>query len=919
LVDRTKPDIILGCESKLDSNYTSTEVFPPGFEVFRKDRSSSGGGVFVAVTDSLLVTHECCLDVGAEIVWIKLQTTCSKPLYISSFYRPPSSGIDPLEALEQSLAAIPCRSLPNIILSGDINLPDINWESMTHTPSPQYGHSVNDKFIQVCQDSNLTQCVSQPTRGNNILDLFLTTNPDLVTHQEITEGISDHDAVLTEVNIKAKHTRKKPRNVYLFKKGNMDNVKEHLRLGYDKFSEIEQPVEGLWQSFKFVLFEAINAHIPTKEITGRWDIPWLTRDLKRFTRIKQKLYNRAKNTNDKVDWLKFKEFRKAVKAKMLKAHDDYIMDLIDTSPSKDTDGNNNVVYKAGSKFWKYIKAKKQQAVGVATLKSKDRLATTAADKAAVLNEQYQSVFTQEDRSNMPNLGPSNIPDIPKLEFSTVGIEHLLKSIDPRKANGPDLIPTRVLKECAEEIAPYLRIIYEQSFVTGEVPQDWTTANVTAIYKKGDRSTPSNYRPVSLTCVPCKLMEHIIYSHIMAHLNDHSILSDNQHGFRKNRSPDTQLIITTEKLSRALDQGIQSDVIILDFSKAFDKVPFKKLLLKLDHYGIRGNTNRWISSWIEHRSQTVVIDGEKSEPADVTSGVPQGSVLGPLMFLIYIDDISKNVDSELRLFADDSLLFRTVKSQQDHDDLQHDLDILVEWAKVWQMEFNPLKCAVLRVHRTKSPIQGSYSMLGMQLAEVTHHPYLGIELSDDLSWNLHINNVISKASRVLGFISRNLYRCPEQIKVQAYLTLVRPHLEYASSIWDPYTSTLIKKMEMVQRRAARFARGCYSREPGTVTALLQDLEWQSLEIRRKLNRLAIFYKATNNQIALNIPDYIRKPLRKSRQYHESKYTQLSTSTSYYQNSFFPRTIVDWNKLPANVIDAPGIPLFKLEAQKHLCPM
>ena len=125
-------------------------------------------------------------------------------------------------------------------------------------------------------------------------------------------------------------------------------------------------------------------------------------------------------------------------------------------------------------------------------------------------------------------------DIPKLEFRTVGIEHLLKSIDPRKANGPDLIPTRVLKECAEEIAPYLRIIYEQSFVTGEVPQDWTTANVTAIYKTGDRSTPSNYRPVSLTCVPCKLMEHIIYSHIMAHLNDHSILSDNQHGFRKNR-------------------------------------------------------------------------------------------------------------------------------------------------------------------------------------------------------------------------------------------------------------------------------------------------------------------------------------------------------------------------------------------------
>ena len=218
-----------------------------------------------------------------------------------------------------------------------------------------------------------------------------------------------------------------------------------------------------------------------------------------------------------------------------------------------------------------------------------------------------------------------------------------------------------------------------SLDNGSLPEDWRNANISPIFKKGDRHTAANYRPVSLTCVCCKMLEHIICRHIMNHLEHYKILTNLQHGFRSGHSCESQLIITLDDIMKQFDSKKQTDLAILDFSKAFDTVPHKKLLHKLKHYGIDGKINKWIRSFLTQRKQQVVIEGESSDSCSVDSGVPQGTVLGPLLFLCHIIDLPNCVKSKVRLFADDCLLYTSVKTIQDQIQLQEDLKALEFWA------------------------------------------------------------------------------------------------------------------------------------------------------------------------------------------------------------------------------------------------
>ena len=242
------------------------------------------------------------------------------------------------------------------------------------------------------------------------------------------------------------------------------------------------------------------------------------------------------------------------------------------------------------------------------------------------------------------------------------------------------------------------------------------------------------------------------------------------------------IITLEDLTSNLDHCKQSDITLLDFAKAFDTVPHQRLFLKLHHYDIQSTIKKWIQAWLCYSEQSVLVEGEKSAPVSVMSGVAQGTVLGP-SFLIYINDIGLNIKSRIRLFADDTLLYATVSSEDDANTLQQNLDSLVAWPTLWQMSLNCDKCKILNVYRSKNPIIHQYTMNGVPLDIVAHHPYLGVELSSNLNWSFHIENIIGKANRSLGFIRRSLYFYPEGVKIEAYLTLVRPCLEYACSIWD----------------------------------------------------------------------------------------------------------------------------------------
>ncbi|KAK2170960.1 hypothetical protein NP493_1120g01059 [Ridgeia piscesae] len=288
----------------------------------------------------------------------------------------------------------------------------------------------------------------------------------------------------------------------------------------------------------------------------------------------------------------------------------------------------------------------------------------------------------------------------------------------------------------------------------------------------------------------------------------------------------------------MDNKSQIDAILLDFAKAFDKVPHKRLLSKLAFYGITGNTKNWIKSFLSHRKQRVSVNGALSDNTCVTSGVPQGSVLGPVLFLLYIN----------------SIIYRIIKSETDNNILQSDLIQLQTWSNKWQMEFNIPKCVHLPITNKTKPRLHSYSLCGVPLSTISSHPYLGIKLDTKLTWANHITDIASKSSKVLGMIKRTLGPCKPNVKETAYNMLVRPKLEYASPIWNPHTTTQIKHLEKVQHCAARFVKNNHRRQ----TDLIATLGWPTLERRRIIKQAMTFYKILNNIINITPPPGLLKP-------------------------------------------------------------
>jgi hypothetical protein len=404
-----------------------------------------------------------------------------------------------------------------------------------------------------------------------------------------------------------------------------------------------------------------------------------------------------------------------------------------------------------------------------------------------------------------------------------------------------------------------------------------------------------------------MLEHIVCKHILNHFDKFNILTILQHGFRKGYSCASQLLITLHDLLKCYDDNNQVDIAILDFSKAFDTVPHQRLLGKLDFYGIDGPILNWISQFLTNRYQRVVVDGVYSSSVKVASGVPQGTVLGPLLFLAYINDLPQRVKSQVRLFADDCLLYRPIKSEADHVLLQQDLTELGKWADEWGMRFNAQKCYVLRICRKSNPSGWFYSMGDHILQQVKDSAYLGVNISEDLKWEPHISKITAKAQRSLGFIRRNLKHCPEKLRELAYFTLVRSLLDYCSVVWDPHLVKDIHQLETVQRRAARFVKQDYKWD-SSVTNMIKDLGWDALQDRRKEARLIMFHKIVTGVVAVPADDYLIPGSTRTRS-NTKHFRHLQTKTEAYRNSFFPRTIKDWNLLPKDLVLSETVETFK----------
>ena len=367
--------------------------------------------------------------------------------------------------------------------------------------------------------------------------------------------------------------------------------------------------------------------------------------------------------------------------------------------------------------------------------------------------------------------------------------------------------------------------------------DWKHAKVTAIFKKGEKRKPNNYRPVSLTSIPCKIMESLVRDQIMMHMKRNNLFSNKQFGFLDGRSTVLQLLVVLDKWTKIIDEGGSIDCVYCDFKKAFDKVPHERLLRKIEGYGIRGEILGWIRAFLSDRTQQVIVNGEASQCKDVTSGIPQGSVLGPLLFVIFINDFPSQVKSDIFLFADDTKIFRTINSIDDKDTLQNDITTMVQWADKWQLEFHPDKCVSMSINY-KGEQPRIYKMKETILKQVHQEKDIGVIVDDQLKFESHIYEKINKANSMMGLIRRSFIHMDEDIFKKLFKALVRPHLEYANSIWHPTKIKDITAIENVQRRATKYLPAMKNL---SYEERLQKLELPTLQFRRLRGDMIETYK------------------------------------------------------------------------------
>ena len=464
------------------------------------------------------------------------------------------------------------------------------------------------------------------------------------------------------------------------------------------------------------------------------------------------------------------------------------------------------------------------------------------------------------------------------------------------------------------------MIFDRSLSTGIVPNDWRIAHVTPIFKKGVKSDPGNYRPVSLTSIPGKILESIIRDAIMEHLEINSLIFDTQHGFMNKKSTVTNLLDFMETVTDTTDKGEAMDIIYLDFSKAFDLVPKSRLLNKLSAHGISGSILNWIGAWLTNRKQKTVLNGKSSDWGEVLSGVPQGSVLGPLLFLIFINDIDKaaHMITKLAKFADDTKLGQVIRSQQDRIQLQECLNSLVEWSETWGMSFNVAKCKIMHVG-TNNP-KYKYHMKGQELLEVEEEKDIGVLIKSNLKPKDHCTVVAGKARGVLYQIVKNFHFRDKLTFIRLYKTFVRPHLEYAAAVWNPWQVGDIDLLESVQKKAVGMVSGLKGKN---YEEKLREIGLDSLKTRRLKIDMTETFKIVNGfakvkydtwfQLYRDIPN-----LRTTRLNQDPMNLKRSRvcNTDIRNNFFSQRVINNWNLIPANIKKSKTISSFKSQLSRYL---
>jgi hypothetical protein len=683
-------------------------------------------------------------------------------------------------------------------------------------------------------------------------------------------------------------------------KAQWNNIREGIKNTVWPSTSDGITAEESWQLLRNRIDELTAQHVPEREFRER-SSDWMTRDILQLIRKKRRLWKKAKNGQNTAE---YEEVSKTVSKKIRSAKRQMEQRL-----AKDKSGNKKP-------FYNYIRKKTKARDNVGPLKNPDGGTITDPEQMAEeLNRCFSEVFTREDVNNLPEARQHITRTRLTNTFITAQkVRQKIKNLKPTGAAGPDGISTKLLQNCVDEISPVLAVIYRKSMATGSVPAEWKTANVVPIFKKGSKAVAGNYRPISLTCISCKIMESIIKDDIVNHLRKNKVIASSQHGFTKGRSCATNLLEFMEVVTKAADSGKSVDVVYLDFAKAFDKVPIKRLISKLLAAGIQGNVLRWISNWLTDRKQRVIVSGKFSGWRRVLSGVPQGSVLGPILFNIFINDLddAATIRQLLKKFADDTKVGQVIENHSDVQELQATLDRLCVWANTWGMKFNVEKCHVMHVGRHNS--KAEYTMNGIKLASTTRERDVGVIISDNLKQADQCKKAAQTASTVLAQIHRAFHYRDRVTYVGLYKQYVRPHLEFATPVWSPGNQGDIDTLERVQERAVRAVSGLRGR---TYSERLRELGLPTLTQRREEADMIMTYKLLSDSDTGYSAKWFEKAAARRPTRNNGGHNNLVVGRAEhnYRRHFFSIRVPEiWNGLPDPVKEAGTVSVFKSRLRK-----
>lgn len=887
------PHLLALTETWLCPQILSSQIDIEGFNIIRQDSTRHrAGGVALYYKNDLPAPLQINAPTITKVdeIWIKFPLRSNDSVLLAIIYRSPSStpedDVHFINHLKQVIDGTPHSHL---LLVGDFNLPNIDWENLqTHK------NGLSEDLVRLLIERSWSQHVTFPTRtrsGNtpSLLDLIITNEKHFVDQVQSLApiGHSDHVVLLFDYICYWEYSIPSQQRLRNFKKADFYGMRTYLCSNLLQCTP--SSLESSWGSFARALTTADEIYVPRSLIRPNAKKKLPAR-IRRLLSQRARLFQMQLLTQNDSDIAAFKEIRNRCKSEIRRFQRKKQEKILHAARA-----DKNVLYK-------YMRRQRGNKPSFFALRRPDGSSiSTPQEIAETLKVWYSETFENEATQSYPSLSPRLFAHpLETLSFSTEDISSVIRSLSPHSAMGPDQIHPRIMKEMCSTICEPLHNIFTVSLRQGILPSKWREATITPIYKGGDRHIAKNYRPISLTSIPCKVLERLIKKAVLYHLESNGLLSRSQHGFRSNHSCITNMLIFMDSLTDAYDEGRISEAIFFDFAKAFDKVPHKPLLDKLYAYGIQGDLHAWITSFLTDRTFRVKVGQTLSTEGYAKSGVPQGSVLGPLLFLIYVNDLPDQVSSNILLYADDLKIWNA-----DPRSLQNDINRIKDWSEVWGLPINDDKCGHMSFGGESNQtfhIKTSSSPM-TPIAHVAVKKELGMWISSSFSFSYHHQTSTKKAYQLWNLIRKSFTRLQKSDFIMLFSTYIRPLLEYGNQVTFSGLAKDIFQIERVQRRATKCVHGLKSL---SYPERLRQLNLYPLDLRRLRGDLIFtFMLFQQNQAETFFTLDTNTQLRG----HNKKLLKRRPRTTLRSYTFSMRVVNHWNGLPQHIINSASLKAFK----------